>query len=103
MGTDSSQVTRREITDIDTVTETYQRSRLTELCVEVLIGQTKIGRIWLEGYAETMRFLESVPLPTEEFAVAKLRLSNALDYCRRREFGAAAFELRALRGGLQRS
>jgi hypothetical protein len=85
----------------DAVTEVQQRLRILELCVEVLIGQTKLGMFWLGGYEEANRFLESIPLATYEFNLAKVRLKNAFDYCQRGEFGAAAFELRALRGNLQ--
>jgi hypothetical protein len=86
----------------DATTELQQRMRLMELCVEVLIGQTKIFKLWEEGYQETARFLQTLPLTTSEFDLARLRLENALRYCRRREFGAAAFELRALRSRVQR-
>lgn len=101
MATESTRITWGCNAQSDPITESQQRVRLFELCVEVLIRQTRIGRIWVEGYDEATRFLESVPLATNEYNLAKLRLKNALDYCQRSEFGAAAFELRALRGRLQ--
>ena len=102
MATDSTRIPRRSNSLFDATTETQQRFRLIELCVEVLIRQTKIGKFWVEGYEEATNFLETLPLASNEFNLAKLRLESALDYCQRSEFGAAAFELRALRGLLQK-
>jgi hypothetical protein len=85
----------------DAATEISERLRLIELCVEVLIRQTKIGRIWVEGFEETRSLLETLPLTFDEFNLSRLRLKNALDFSQAGEFGAAAFELRLLRGRLQ--
>ena len=82
--------------------EFQQRVRLIELCVELLIGQTKIGELWSEGYQEAIRHLETLPLATDEFNVTKQHMDNALSYCYCSEFAAAAFELRMVRGRLQR-
>jgi hypothetical protein len=83
-------------------TEVLQRLWLIELSVEVLLAQTKIGKLWREGYREAMEFLKTIPLTTDEFAACLLRFDNALRYCGQGEFGAAGFELRMLRGILQK-
>ena len=82
--------------------EFQQRLRLIELCVELLIGQTKIGELWSEGYDEAIRHLETLPLATDEFNATRQHMDNALSYCHCSEFAAAAFELRMVRGRLQR-
>jgi len=82
--------------------EFQQRLRLIELCVELLIGQTKIGELWSEGYEEAVKHLESLPLATDEYNITKQHLDNALSYCHCNEYSAAAFELRMVRGRLQR-
>jgi hypothetical protein len=85
-----------------TLTESEQRLRVLELSVGLLIARTKIGEFWAEGFSDVTQFLEAVPLATPEFDAAKRHLQNAFDYCELNEFGAAAFELRILRGILQR-
>jgi hypothetical protein len=45
----------------DAATEISERLRLIEFCVEVLIRQTKIGKIWVEGFEETSSLLETLP------------------------------------------
>lgn len=85
-----------------TLTESQQRQRVLELSVGLLIVRTELGETWTEGFAEASRFLEAVPLPTSDFRSAKSHLQNALDYCRKAEFGAATFELRVVRGIVQR-
>jgi hypothetical protein len=80
--------------------ESEQRVRVLELSVELLLARTKISDFWIAGFHDAARLLESVPLPTADFRTAKRHLSNAMAYCRQNEFGAAAFELRTLRGAL---
>jgi hypothetical protein len=82
--------------------ESDDRLRLIELTIEILIAQARIGRLWSEGYREVRGILEAIPLPVSEFAACVLHLDNALRYCNQTEFGAAAFELRMLRGILQK-
>lgn len=101
MNADRTRISKHATTHFDAATEISQRLRLIELCVEVLIRQTKIGKFWVEGYKETTSVLETLPIASDEFDLARLRLKNALDYCQQGEFGAAAFELRLLRGRLQ--
>lgn len=93
---------RQESTPRYQLTETQQRQRVLELSVSLLIVRTEIGELWSEGFAEVTRFLEAVPLPTSDFRSAKSHLQNALDYCHCEEFGAATFELRVVRGILQK-
>lgn len=93
---------QQEATTRYTLTEWQQRQRVLELSVGLLIVRTELGEIWNEGFTEVTRFLEAVPLPTSDFRSAKSHLQNALDYCQTREFGAAVFELRVVRGVLQR-
>jgi hypothetical protein len=46
--------------------------------------------------------LEALPLQSGDFAAINRHLQNAVGYCQRAEFGAATFELRVMRGQLQR-
>jgi hypothetical protein len=85
-----------------TLSEAERRQRVLELSVELLIVRTDIGETWTEGFADVGVFLEAVPLATAEFRSAKSHLKNARNYCRVQEFGAATFELRVVRGILQR-
>jgi hypothetical protein len=79
-----------------------QLMRVLELTVQLLIMRTSLGDHWAEGLREAANLLAAMPLPTEEFVSANKHLQNARSYSQQREFGAAAFELRALRGQLQR-
>jgi len=79
-----------------------QQMRALEFAVELLIARSSMAEYWPEGFQDAGKLLTAVPLPTADFASANRRLANAAGYCRQEEFGAAAFELRALRGLLQR-
>jgi hypothetical protein len=85
-----------------TLSEPERRQRVLELTIGYLIARTVTGEIWFEGFADVDVFLEAAPLATVEFRSAKSHLQNALDYCRLQEFGAAAFELRVIRGILHK-
>lgn len=87
---------------VPVVSEFEQRMRVLELNVELLIARTNMSDFWMAGFLECGNLLASLPLPTLEFVSANRHLENAIGYCRQREFGAGAFELRALRGRLQR-
>jgi len=78
------------------------RLRVLDLTVELLIARTLMGNVWADGFRDAGYLLASAPLTADDFAAASRHLENAIDYCREKEFGAAAFELRALRGILQR-
>ena len=80
-----------------------QRMRVLELTVQLLIARTSMGDFWIEGLREVGKLLQTLPLPTAEFEAAVRHLENAIGYCQEKEFGAATFELRALRGHLQRN
>jgi hypothetical protein len=77
-----------------------QCCRRMEFAVNSLIEEAKAEATWTDSYAEAVQLLESVPLDTGEFELARQRLWNALDYCCEGEFGAACFELRQLRSQL---
>ena len=77
-----------------------QCCRRMEYAVRELIEEAKSEATWTESYHQAAKLLESVPLDSEDFAVAQQRLQNALDYCFGGEFGAACFELRQLRSQL---
>jgi hypothetical protein len=79
-----------------------QRMRVLELYVQLLIIRTSMGDYWPEGLQDVANLLASLPLPTGEFSSVRRHLQNAVVYCQQEEFGAATFELRALRGRLQR-
>ncbi len=96
---------RRQSPNVPTrylLTEPQQRQRVLELSVGLLIVRTELGEIWSEGFADVARFLDAVPLPTTDFRSAKSHLQNALRYCHAAEFGAATFELRVVRGIVER-
>jgi hypothetical protein len=79
-----------------------QRMRVLELTLQLLIIRTTMGDYWPDGLRDVGKFLAALPLQTTDFTAATSHLLNAVDYCQRNEFGAATFELRALRGQLQR-
>ena len=68
--------------------------------VDLLIAKANAGMLWPELYARARRLLQSLPLATGGFATAAALLANSLQYARRKEYGAAAFELRLLRNQL---
>jgi hypothetical protein len=53
-----------------------------------------------DGFDRLEELLQSLPLPTHEFAVAANRLANARRYAAADERGAATYELKLLIGGL---
>lgn len=73
---------------------------LMDRTVDQLIEEAKREELWPELYERGQRVLEGLPLPTGGHQRARGRLCNALSYSRSGEFGAAAFELRMLRGQL---
>ena len=79
-----------------------QQLRVLDLTVELLIARTSMGDYWGEGFRDARVLLERVFFPTADANKANHRLRNAVAYCGKQEFGGAAFELRALRGLLQR-
>ena len=84
------------------LTECEHHVRVLELTVDLLIARSNKGDCWSEGFLDAETLLAALPFATAEFGLAIGRLRNALAYCREKEFGAAAFELRALRGCLLR-
>jgi hypothetical protein len=78
-----------------------QRMRVFDLTVALLIARAGMADYWSEGFRDAENLLAAISLPAAEFRSANCRLQNAIFYGRRNEFGAAAFELRALRGKLQ--
>jgi hypothetical protein len=82
--------------------EVAQRIRVTELSIQVLIEQSRLRKFCRPGYDETARLIEALPLATSAFAFANRHLQNAVEYSLCAEFGAAAFELRLVRGCIQR-
>lgn len=84
------------------LTPFQQRVRQAELCIETLIERTKGGDFWSPGFGELQELLGALPLPTGAFLTTTAHLNNAWNYCRRQEYGAAAFELRIVRGAVQR-
>jgi len=79
-----------------------QHLRVLELTVELLIARTSMENYWAKGFQDAGKLLAAVRLPTADLTSARGRLQNAAGYCQQEEYGAAAFELRALRGQLQR-
>jgi hypothetical protein len=83
------------------LSESEQVLRVLKLNVAILLARTKIRDFWAEGFEDAATLLDAFPLATSRFDSAKSHLANANVYCRQIEFGAAMFELRALRGRLQ--
>ena len=79
-----------------------QRVRVLEFTVQLLIVRTSTGDYWADGFQDVEHLISALPIPTTEFAAANGHLQNAFSYCQQEEFGAATFELRALRGYVQR-
>jgi hypothetical protein len=79
-----------------------QRMRVLELTVQLLIVRTSMGDYWADGLRDAAELVAALPLLTIEYASISRHLRNALDYCEQLEFGAATFELRAMRGQLLR-
>lgn len=71
---------------------------LMDRTVDLLIAKAMAGELWPEAYERAVDVLEAIPLPTGDFRLAARRLRNALSYASENEHGAAAFELRMLRG-----
>jgi hypothetical protein len=82
--------------------EYQQQMRVLDLTVDLLIARTSVRDYWAEGFRDAGKMLAATGLSTTEFAHANRSLQNAADYSQQEEFGAAAFELRALRSQLQR-
>jgi hypothetical protein len=79
-----------------------QQLRVLDLTVELLIARASMGDYWGDGFRDAENLLRFVGFPKAEAQSANHRLQNAVGYCRKQEFGGAAFELRALRGLLHR-
>jgi len=84
------------------LSESQQRMRVLDLTVDLLIARTSLRDHWAQGFQDAAKLLAAMPMPTAQFVHASRCLQNAADYSEQQEFGAAAFELRALRSQLQR-
>jgi hypothetical protein len=84
------------------LSEYEQRIRVLETYVQLLIVRTSLGDYWPDGLHDVRKLLTALPLRMNQFSTMSRHLHNAADYCRQKEFGAASFELRTLRGHLQR-
>ncbi len=84
------------------LSEYEKRMRVLETYVQLLVVRTSMGDYWPDGLRDVGKLLSALPLRTSEYSTMSRHLQNAAAYCRQREFGAATFELRVLRGHLQR-
>jgi hypothetical protein len=84
------------------LSEYDHRLRVLEYTVQLLIARVNTSDFWADGFKDVKDLLAAVPIPTVTFAKTNRHLQNGLTYCQQEEFGAAAFELRTLRGHLQR-
>ena len=73
---------------------------LMDRTVDLLIEKTNSSELWPELYERALQTLNSLPLSSDEYTLASRRVQNAFAYASNREHGAAAFELRLLRGQL---
>lgn len=76
------------------------RAALMDRVVDLMVQKTLAREFWPELYDRGRRVLEGLPLATDEFGLALQRLQNALEYSSHEDFGAAAYELRLVRGQL---
>jgi hypothetical protein len=82
-----------------TTSDTIRREvSLTLAAVQNMIER---GKVPYDELDEVRSLLESLPLSTGEYGVAKNRLRNAQRYLTSQERGAARFELRMLAGSLR--
>ena len=81
-------------------TSTWRLVLMNQL-IHLLIEQATARQTWPQVYRRALRVLDTVPMGTADYDLAVRRLSNALTYSSREEFGAATFELRMLRGQLK--
>lgn len=79
-----------------------QRLRVLELTIQLLIVRTSIGEHWPDGLRDVGKLLAMLQLPKSKARSAAHHLRNAKLHCVKQEYGAANFELRSLRGQLQR-
>jgi hypothetical protein len=84
------------------LTQYEQRMRVLEITVQLLITRVSMGDYWSDGIEDVRNLLQALPIPTYAFTRTIRNLQNAVFYCRQKEFGAATFELRSLRGHLHR-
>ncbi len=74
------------------------RVRTMELTLELLIIRVSRGDYWERGFQIAAKLMAALPVATNVYASTRGHLTNASAYCRAGEYGAAAFELRMLRG-----
>lgn len=84
------------------LSEAEQRLRLLERRVGHLISHIQDGEFREDVFSEVTHLLEVILLPAHDFTLARQHLQNSSYYCQLGEFGASAFELRIVRGILQR-
>ncbi len=61
----------------------------------------KLDEAAIEEFSYAQELLAALPLATDDYGRAVLRLENAIRYLRACEPGAAAYELKMLSGGLR--
>jgi hypothetical protein len=86
----------------DGVSRRHLKMQVLDLLVELLIARSRLAEYWPAGFKDVRSLLAAIPLPTVDYAAACRHVQNAVQYAELHEFGAAAFELRALRGQLQK-
>ncbi|MBV9125169.1 MAG: hypothetical protein JO112_17575 [Planctomycetes bacterium] len=70
--------------------------------IELLLQEISRGCIVADRWETVFQALQALPWPKAEFGLALNRLTNARTYLEKGETGAADFELRLLRGLVQR-
>lgn len=65
-------------------------------CLDQMVNDVRSGRLTVSHFNDASQLLESLPLATDEFALARTRLTNACWYCCSNELGASAWEIRTL-------
>ena len=72
------------------------------LCeLETLILRVRSGSTSAADFDQAFSLLETVPLTSDEYGIANLRLTNAKQYRSANELGAALWEIRTVRISLR--
>ena len=81
-------------------TDAAARYREAECCVLRLAAATANDQARIAEFIEAETLMSALPIAAGEFATARCRLRNALEYYENGESGAASYELRLLAGHL---
>jgi hypothetical protein len=88
--------------DISSTTTTVaQITQSVNQCLGRLLQKRQLDEATRDDFAAARSMLEAMPLATDQFGLACMRLQNAQHYLRYTEPGAAWYELRLLASSLK--